>query len=59
MSGVVHVLRPRAPEEPHRRIRRVETVTARHQRRLRHLDRMRQWYARQLGGGKRAEHVTE
>jgi len=59
MSDVVHILRPRAAGGPHVRVRRMETPAARHQRRLRHLARMSQWYAIQRRGGKGDEHVTD
>jgi hypothetical protein len=37
-------------QEGGRRPRRVETPAARYARRLRHLARMREWYARHAGG---------
>jgi len=43
-------LQPRL-EEPRRRLRRAETPAARHARRLRHLARMREWYARHAATG--------
>jgi hypothetical protein len=59
MNGVVHALRPCDPTRSHRRIHRPETPRARHERRLRHLARMREWYATQRRGGKRDDHVIE
>jgi len=38
-------------EAPRRRPRRAETPAARYARRLRHLARMREWYARHAAAG--------
>lgn len=38
-------------EGPRRRLRRAETPAARYARRLRHLARMREWYARHAAAG--------
>jgi hypothetical protein len=44
-------------EGPRRRLRRAETPAARYARRLRHLARMREWYARHAAATAAATHT--
>ena len=51
MSQPVSVLTPTDQLRPRRRLRRAETPAARYARHVRHLARMREWYARQATAG--------
>ena len=51
MSQPVSVLRPTDQLRPRRRLRRAETPAARYARHVRHLARMREWYARHATAG--------